>query len=241
MELNDVLAGQRIMWPLWQGYTIKKCRGVQYLVPDLDASEQPRLIWYNCAEMPGEMVASALELGRLITIDDPSRDYACTDFAARYGLLGLGADKDTTPVQHPDLRPSSRLVNSKGYGEELERFRNVFKSLYQRFSIIGRPEVLPLPKGSDLLALSGSIGFHMTGATRPQFSWEFSSLEAFLHFAYSALVSSPRKALKICKNCGQIYYNINPKSEFCSTRCRNYYNVKVFREKEKADVGENGR
>ena len=38
---------------------------------------------------------------------------------------------------------------------------------------------------------------------------------------------------KVCKNCGKVYYNTHAKSEFCGARCRNYYNVKVFREREK--------
>ena len=37
---------------------------------------------------------------------------------------------------------------------------------------------------------------------------------------------------KVCKNCGKVYYNPHAKSEFCGTKCRNYYNVKAFREKQ---------
>ena len=54
-----------------------------------------------------------------------------------------------------------------------------------------------------------------------------------LRLSYAMLTTQEKPTLKVCKNCGKVYYNTHSKSEFCGTKCRNYYNVKVFRTKSK--------
>ena len=40
----------------------------------------------------------------------------------------------------------------------------------------------------------------------PQLVWDVRSMESVLRFAYAAMVTSPGIPLKVCKNCGKVYY-----------------------------------
>ena len=75
------------------------------------------------------------------------------------------------------------------------------------------------------------FSYRLLGGPAPQFIWEVRNMEAVICFAYASMITTEPMPLKICKNCGRVYYNSHAKSEFCGTRCRNYYNVKAFRER----------
>lgn len=66
--------------------------------------------------------------------------------------------------------------------------------------------------------------------------WQVRSLQSVLRLSYAAMATRDKPGLRVCKNCGKVYYNSHAKSEFCSARCRNYYNVKVFRKRNSNDV-----
>ena len=55
-----------------------------------------------------------------------------------------------------------------------------------------------------------------------------------LALAQSLCTEEP--VLRVCKNCGKIYYNPHARSEFCSVRCRNQYNVRAWRSRQRENV-----
>jgi hypothetical protein len=222
MDLKAMFPNLNTMWVRWSAYEIVDYHGVSYLMP----SPGSEAFQYNCAEQPEILVADALELGRQITGNAEDTDRACAAFAARHGLFGLGGDKDAGPFSSGDVAPCYRPVNEKEYGEEIERLTVELQALYRHF--------ISSRDGDTIPAITGSLSYKLTSGQTPQLVWEMNSLLNVLRLAYAALVTDPAGPLKVCKNCGKVYYNPHAKSEFCGTKCRNYYNVKVFRGKEKA-------
>jgi hypothetical protein len=142
--------------------------------------------------------------------------------------LGLGGGKDEGSFSSGDVAPCYRPVNGKEYGEELERFKTEPQALYRHFlSTRGNAATA----FDEMPAISGNIRYKLTAGATPQIVWDTDSLLNVFHLAYAALVTAPSAPLKVCKNCGKVYYNSHAKSEFCETKCRNYYNVKAFRER----------
>lgn len=120
-------------------------------------------------------------------------------------------------------------MNSREYGEELEQFKVCFMQLYQHFlTTQGELKAEPIPA---VLDVSGVLSYRLTSGETPQLVWQVRSLQSVLRLSYAAMVTGDKPGLRVCKNCGKVYYNSHAKSEFCSARCRNYYNVKVFRER----------
>lgn len=222
MDAKNILSHLNLLWVRWSAYEASEYRGVRYLRPAPGA--QP--LSYNCAEQPEALVADALELGRQLAANAPDADRLCAAFAARHGLLGLGAGKDASPFSGGDVAPCYRPVNEREYGEELERFQAEMRTLYRHF-LSARGDKAP----ADAAAITGGLRFQLTAGTTPQLLWQTDRLLDVLRLAYAAQLTDPAAPLKVCKNCGKVYYNPHAKSEFCGTRCRNYYNVKVFREK----------
>ena len=95
-------------------------------------------------------------------------------------------------------------------------FRVFFMELYQHF-LTTKGEVT-MEANPAVLDISGLL-------------WQVKSMESVIRLSYAAMVTGDKPGLRVCKNCGKVYYNSHAKSEFCSARCRNYYNVKAFRGK----------
>ena len=224
MDLKAMFPNLNTMWVRWSAYEIAVYHGVSYLMPSPGAEA----FHYNCAEQPETLVADALELGRQISENVADADSACAAFAARHGLLGLDGGKDARPFSSGDVAPCYRPVNEKEYGEVLERYKKEFQALYQHF-VSTRGDAAAV--FDEIAAVTGSLRYRLTSGQTPQLIWETDSLLNVLRLAYASLVTDPAAPLKVCKNCGKVYYNPHAKSEFCGTKCRNYYNVKAFREK----------
>jgi len=217
------------MWTRWSEYTLTTCEmsgpRVSYLVPAPGA----KALQFNCAEQPEQLVAEALELGRQLVTGAPEQDRLCAAFAARHGLLGLDAEKDTAYADDPHLPPNYRPLNGREYGEDLELFKVCFIQLYQHFQTTrGELKAEPIPA---VLDVSGLLSYRLTSGQTPQLVWQVRSLQSVLRLSYATMITGEKSGLRVCKNCGKVYYNSHAKSEFCGARCRNYYNVKAFREK----------
>lgn len=65
--------------------------------------------------------------------------------------------------------------------------------------------------------------------------WQTTSLASAIELGYMLLLGSEHYRLGICKNCGKPYFAQNPKTEFCKIACRNRYNVKLHRARQKQD------
>lgn len=223
MDLKAMFPNLNTMWVRWSAYEIADYHGVSYLMPSSGAEA----FQYSCAEQPEMLVADALELGRQITESEDDVGRACAAFAARHGLLGLGGGKDAGPFSSGDVAPCYCPVNEMGYGEELQRFKVELQTLYWHF-VSTRDGAVAY---DTVPAITGSLSYKLTSGQTPQLVWEMDNLLDVLRLAYAALATTPAAPLKVCKNCGKVYYNLHAKSEFCGTKCRNYYNVKAFREK----------
>ena len=147
--------------------------------------------------------------------------------------LGAGVERDPSASKDPAVPPRCRPLNSRGYGEDLGLFQLSFMSLYQHY-LTTRGELAATPN-PRVLDLSDFPGYCLTSGRTPQFVWDVCSIMSVLRFAYVAIVANPVSLLKVCKNCGKVCCNTHVKSEFCGAKCRNYYNVKVFREQERAE------
>jgi ribosomal protein L32 len=224
MDLKAMFPNLNTMWVRWSAYEIADYHGISYLIP----SPGSEAFQYNCAEQPEILVANALELGRQITENADDVDRACAAFAARHGLLGLGGGKDAGPFSSGSVAPCYRPVNEKDYGEELEHFKAELQALYRHF-VSARDGAVAY---DTIPAITGSLSYKLTSGQTPQLVWKADSLLNVLRLAYAALITAPSAPLKVCKNCGKVYYNHHAKSEFCGTKCRNYYNVKAFRLRE---------
>lgn len=225
MDLKAMFPNLNTMWVRWSAYEIAAYHGVSYLMPSPGAEA----FHYNCAEQPETLVADALELGRQISENADDVDRTCAAFAARHGLLGLEGSKDAGPFSSGDVAPCYRPVNEKNYGEELQRFKAELQTLYRHF-VFTRDGAVAF---DTIPAITGNLSYKLTSGQTPQLVWETDNLLNVLRLAYASLVTDPIEPLKVCKNCGKVYYNPHAKSEFCGTKCRNYYNVKVFRGKSK--------
>lgn len=225
MDLKAMFPNLNTMWVRWSAYDIADYHDISYLMPSPGAEA----FQYNCAEQPEILVADALELGRQITKNAADAGRACAAFAARHGLLGLGGGSNAGLFSNGDVAPCYRPLNEKGYGEEMERFKAELQALYQHFVSTKGDAAVAF---DEIATITGSLHYRLTSGQTPQLVWEMDSLLYVLRLAYAALVTDPATSLKVCKNCGKVYYNPHAKSEFCGTKCRNYYNVKAFRKKD---------
>ncbi len=226
MDLKAMFPNLNTLWVRWSIYEIADYHGVSYLTP----SPSAEAFHYNCAEQPETLVADALELGRQISENADDVGRTCAAFAARHGLLGLSGGRNADPFSNGDVAPCYRPVNENSFGEELEHFKAELQALYRHFVSTRDDAVVVF---DEIPAITGSLRYRLTSGQTPQLVWDTDSLLNVLRLAYAILITEPGSPLKVCKNCGKVYYNPHAKSEFCGTKCRNYYNVRLFREREK--------
>ena len=113
MDFKPMFPSLNVLWTRWSAYQIKPHQwGGEYLIPAEGATD----LTYNCAEQPGPLVADALELGRQLHMGAPDKNRLCAAFAARYGLLGLNAEKGEGATEDPNVPPCYRPLNSLEYG-----------------------------------------------------------------------------------------------------------------------------
>lgn len=231
MELKAMFPNLNVMWTRWSDYEITMFDNVEYLVP----AEKATPLAYDCAEQAGQLVADALELGRQLRMGTPDKNRLCAAFAARHGLLGLAGVNASIWQGLAGGGPLSAALDSRQYGEPVDELNREFQKLYYHF-LYTREDVPPPEAPAVLLDLDGALHYRLTGGLVPQLVWEAHSMYEVLRLSYAMLMTQEKPTLKVCKNCGKVYYNTHAKSEFCGTKCRNYYNVKVFREKGRDSV-----
>lgn len=243
MELKNMFLNLNGNWLRWSDYRISDNHGVKYIMPSDTATALP----YSCTSAPEQMVVDALNLGKLVFERKEDKDKVCLSFARKYGPLGV-----TPPVKSPLLRDGRDADNSTGgtapvysgifgktYGEPLERYQDTLSILYMHFLMVkGQTDKLSQKeqeqlRRQELTPETCGMNYRLTFGSPPQLVWEPENLMAVLKLSYALLITDPANLLKICKNCGEAYYNPNSRSEFCSVKCRNHYNVRAFRERQK--------
>lgn len=244
MELKNMFSNLNGNWLRWSDYRIwEDVHGMKYIMPAETASAVP----YSCTDAPEQMVVDALNLGKLVFEQQENIQEPCLSFARKYGPLGV-----TPPVESPLLDSGRNADNSAGgaapvysgifaksYGEPLERYQDTLRMLYMHFLMIkGQTDKLSQKEQEqlckqELTPEACGMNYRLTFGTPPQLIWEPDSLLAVLKLSYALLITDSANPLKVCKHCGEAYYNPNSRSEFCSVKCRNHYNVRAFRERQK--------
>lgn len=117
------------------------------------------------------------------------------------------------------------------YTLDISEFSENAEALYMHFCEISQtpypdtPEwIIETEPASAVISKKGSA---------PYIQWQTENLSNAVELAYSVLLCSDAKQLGLCKHCLKPFYSKNPKSEFCSSSCRNRYNVYKSRSKNK--------
>lgn len=123
------------------------------------------------------------------------------------------------------------IVFSRNYSERTDWFEGVLKEFYMHFAACKGYEGTDNPALKDAFAdtISGfseyGLGFRMGVDGKPTMVWDFNSLKMVIETIYAFLISTADTPLRMCKRCGKAFYAKHGRSEFCSSRCRNQFNV----------------
>ena len=75
--------------------------------------------------------------------------------------------------------------------------------------------------------------YHIELRERPTIVWDFHSLLLGVQMMFSFMLTDEKSSLKVCKHCGKAFVASRPNSVFCSSKCKNKYNVYKSRAKDK--------
>lgn len=131
------------------------------------------------------------------------------------------------------------IVFSRNYAERTDWLFGVFSEFYTHFAACVAYHATDNPalqrRYADIVSsfCEYGLGFRMRMDNKPVMVWDFVSLKTALETVYAFLVSSADQPLRICKHCGKVFYATHGRTEFCSGRCRNQYNVYKSRGKGK--------
>ena len=76
------------------------------------------------------------------------------------------------------------------------------------------------------------LRYNISAGDRPEICWEFASLKAMIDLYIVGSITDTAAPIRECKHCGKVFYAENARLEFCSSQCRNKFNVYKFRRKE---------
>lgn len=124
------------------------------------------------------------------------------------------------------------LIFSDVYAEPISIFLLYCSNLYKHFHSVENNYSMKLPK----ILISAPRCTHLSSDDNktPHVQYIFHSLTSSSSFVYIQMLAEPKRLLKTCKYCGDIFYAANPKTQFCSGNCRNKFNVYKSRNKQEA-------
>ncbi|MEG1631201.1 MAG: hypothetical protein RR423_02960 [Hydrogenoanaerobacterium sp.] len=230
MELKNMFPNIDGMWVRWSDYRLTEFHGVEYIIPTENATS----LSYSCTEHLNDMIVDALNLGRQVA-EGQSNGEACLAFARKYGPMGVVSQTVKNPLLRTgnstdntvkNVSPVYNDIFAKGYGEQLERYQDTLCNLYLHFLAINSGEHR---NEQEQTAEPCGMSYRLTAGANPQLVWQPDNLLAVLKLGYAIAITDTATPLKVCKHCGKVYYNPNARSEFCSVKCRNHYNVIAFR------------
>lgn len=137
----------------------------------------------------------------------------------------------------PKITKSFKLTDyiaSRNYSEPITWIAEYIHELYEVLLLSVKYKTEP-DAVSVLLndRLKTNIRYSLTVTDRIQMQYKFHSLMGVLNFTMANLLSADGSPLKICKHCQKTFISQNKRSEFCSERCRNQFNVYKSRAKAK--------
>lgn len=117
---------------------------------------------------------------------------------------------------------STMFLRKYKYCESLEWVKKYFKYLYS----------FTIGKESNLTEfIPPRLTYKIDDRNGLNLLCEYDSLKAMIDLAFAKAVTDDKKPLRTCKHCGKLFYATDIRSEFCSARCRNQYNVYKSRAK----------
>ena len=123
------------------------------------------------------------------------------------------------------------IVFSRNYAERTGWLFGVFSEFYTHFAATAAYHATDNPalqsRCADVVAgfSEYGLGFRMVMEGKPMLVWDFNSLKTVMETVYAFLVSDAGQPLRICKHCGTAFFAAHGRTEFCSGRCRNQFNV----------------
>ena len=172
----------------------------------------------------------------------PTKDYMALFLPFEKEPVKLDSVLPLRPAEMTGRTIDYDVVFSNAYSERMDWLTSYFEGLYTHFAACfyhGKTndeyfndecEGVIERFGNDGLAYCIRIR-----DGKPELRWDFNSLKLALETFYSFYVTGESCPLRICKDCGKVFYATSTRSEFCETRCRNRYNVARFRERASED------
>ena len=160
---------------------------------------------YCPMDFAADIVVAYLNIGYLSSksVDTANLVY---DFISKYGMPNRSAKK----------------ISIKGFSDDAE-------ALYLQLAEI-TAEIYPTDP-EWILETDPMSGIITRKDNEFTLFWQTSGLLSAIEIAYTIMLCSDIKQLGVCKHCGAPFYAKNPKSEFCSSQCRNQFNVYKSRKK----------
>jgi hypothetical protein len=89
------------------------------------------------------------------------------------------------------------------------------------------------------MAAFGGIAptYHIALLDKPTIVWDFHSLLLGVQMMFSFMLADETKPLRCCKHCTMAFAATHPNTLFCSSRCKNQYNVYKSRAKKQEEEG----
>ncbi len=116
---------------------------------------------------------------------------------------------------------STMFLQKYRYCEPLDWVKKYFKYLYSFMVKESKlPEFLP-----------PCLTYKIDDRNGLNLLCEYDSLKAMIDFAFAKAMTNDKKPIRSCKHCEKLFYATDIRSEFCSARCRNQYNVYKSRAK----------
>ncbi len=234
--LKNIFSNLDLQVIRFSAYEIKEISGVHYIMPKKGATP----LHFRVGLDFEKMLVDTLNLGRALFEEQEDADELCVTFANKYALLGIyqPLDEGKNPLAKGATSPVYKEHFSNEYGEDIGTFKAEITEIYTHY-LLSKGSMPPereqeeydLRLKYDATPILSGLKYTLTANNPPQMEWLIEELIDILRLAYAFAVTDANAPLKICKNCGGIYYNKHQKSEFCSVKCRNYFNVKVFRSK----------
>jgi hypothetical protein len=131
------------------------------------------------------------------------------------------------------------IVFTRSYAEKLDWVTQYFMGLYLHFhacyyinDIDHSDYTTDYARRIEQMRFPG-IGYHFYyKAGQPlSLDYDFPALKSVIDVAYSFAVTTEPSPLKLCKDCGKVFFVNNQRTEFCTVQCRNKFNTRKFRSK----------
>ena len=83
------------------------------------------------------------------------------------------------------------------------------------------------------MAAFGGIAptYHILLLDKPTIVWDFHSLLLGVQMMFSFMLTDEKRPLRACKHCNKVFAASHPNAAFCSSKCKNQYNVYKSRKK----------